>query len=215
MTKVEAIVKIMQDNDGIASLGLIYANIERYYPNVKKPKEWQAAMRGVLYRDLYQNKTFKKLDNGLFSLIDFNAENYIKKNTVPTTERVSQIKIRIGQSFFRKLLLNNLVKCPFTNIKDNRLLIASHIKPWGKSDDVERLDMNNGFLFTPTYDLLFDKGYISFKNNKTLMVSKILDNKTQILLKLKSNTVITNLSITGREKYLEYHRDEVFDKHYI
>jgi len=36
MTKVQAIKKLMEDNEGLASLSLIYKYIEEYYPNAKK-----------------------------------------------------------------------------------------------------------------------------------------------------------------------------------
>ena len=35
MTKVQAIKKLMEDNEGLASLSLIY-KYEEYYPNAKK-----------------------------------------------------------------------------------------------------------------------------------------------------------------------------------
>lgn len=209
MTKVEAITKVMQDNDGLASWYLIYANIERYYPSVKQPKEWQAAIRGVLYREV--GKKFKKLDNGLFALLDFNEAHYLENSATTTTEASSTIQTRIGQQFFRKSLLKALKQCPFTRVNFQKLLIASHIKPWKDSDDTEKLDVNNGLLLTPTYDKLFDGGYISFSNNKALMVSSRLDIVTQQLLNLKNGNLVSNFPISGRAHYLEYHRDVVFN----
>ena len=32
-------------------------------------------------------------------------------------------------------------------------------------DNNEQFDVNNGFIFTPTYDRLFDKGFISFNDD--------------------------------------------------
>jgi hypothetical protein len=210
MTKVEAIKMLMEENDGLASWSLIYDNIDKYYPNAKKSKEWKAGIRGVLYRDI--DKTFKKIDDGLFSLLNFQEEEYMKNDITQITEKTSEIKIRIGQSFFRKSLLTNLKKCPFTNIDNHKLLIASHIKPWAKSDNIERLDVKNGFIFTPTFDLLFDKGYISFKNDKSLIISEVLDINTIDRLDLSNNQVIDALPINGRIQYLEYHRDIVLKR---
>ena len=45
MTKVEAIRKLMEDNDGTATWDIIYSNIEKYYPAAKEMKEWQAGIR--------------------------------------------------------------------------------------------------------------------------------------------------------------------------
>jgi len=212
MTKVQAIKKLMEDNEGLASLSLIYEYIEEYYPNAKKSKHWEAGLRGVLYREINNNKTFKKIDNALFSLVNFKEEEYLKDEIILSTERIVEIKSRIGQSFFRKSLLKSIKKCPFTNISNKSLLIASHIKPWANSDDNERLDMNNGFLFTPTYDILFDKGYISFKNDKSLIISASLDKNTIKALNLIENDRIKLLPIENRELYLEYHRDIILKK---
>jgi len=208
MTKVEAIKKLMEDNDGLASWSLIYEDMEKYYPNVKKPKEWKAGIRGVLYRDI--GKTFKKIDDGLFALIDFDEAKYIKNDNCQYTEKTSEIKVRIGQSFFKKSLLKKLRYCPFTKVSFQNILVASHIKPWVKSNDIERLDIYNGFLFTPTYDKLFDNGYITFTNDKKLIVSSYVDNDTRIKLGIQNNIYIDRLPIQNREKYLEYHRDVIF-----
>lgn len=212
MTKVEAIKKLMEDNDGIASWSLIYKYIEEYYPNAKKSQHWEAGLRGVLYREIQNNKSFKRIDDALFSLIDFEEEVYLKDEQIISTERIVEIKSRIGQSFFRKSLLKSIKKCPFTKIINKNLLIASHIKPWAESDDNERVDVNNGFLFTPTYDILFDKGYISFKNDKSLIISTTLDKNTRSALNLIQNMIINTLPIKGRELYLEYHRDIILKK---
>lgn len=52
MTKVEAIEQVMKDNGGTASLGVIYKNICKYYPAAKQSKDWEAGLRGVLYREI-------------------------------------------------------------------------------------------------------------------------------------------------------------------
>jgi len=48
MTKVEAIKKVMEDNNGTASWDILYNNIEKYYPVVKTSFEWEAGIRGGL-----------------------------------------------------------------------------------------------------------------------------------------------------------------------
>ena len=39
MTKVEAIQKVMEDNNGVASWDIVYQNIEKYYPTAKSSDE--------------------------------------------------------------------------------------------------------------------------------------------------------------------------------
>ena len=69
--------------------------------------------------------------------------------------------------------------CPFTMINDERLLRASHIKPWVVSNDKEKLDPKNGLTLSPTYDVLFDRGFISFQDNGNLMVSPFISPMNQ------------------------------------
>ena len=115
MTKVEAIKKVLEDNNGLAVWSIIYNQLERYYPDIKSPKEWKAAVRGVLYRDL--GKSFKMLDEGLISLIDFDESKLILKEDIKDTARSAETKIRIGQSKFRSILLKKLRYCPITGMK--------------------------------------------------------------------------------------------------
>ena len=53
--------------------------------------------------------------------------------------------------------------------------IASHIKPWTKSNDFEKLDGNNRLLLSPHVDKLFDTGYISFEGNDSMIISPRLN----------------------------------------
>jgi len=79
-----------------------------------------------------------------------------------------------------------------------------------RGTDNERLDVSNGFLFSPTFDRLFDRGLISFSNDKSLLVSDTFSEKNLARLNLKHNQIITDLPINGRKEYLEYHRNKIF-----
>src|SRR5262245_21027744 len=61
MTKVQAIVKVMQVNGGSATLPTIYSQAGKYYKGLKTSTNWKAGLRGVLYREVYNGKTFKKI----------------------------------------------------------------------------------------------------------------------------------------------------------
>ena len=212
MTKSEAIKQVLMDNGGLANLQMIYSEIEKYYPNIKDPKDWEAALRGIIYRDI-ENKKIKRIENSVFTLIDFNEENLAFKDKeteeILRTTKDIQATIRIGQSKFRKLLLENLKKCPITGISDKRLLLASHIKPWAFSDNNERIDPNNGFLFSPLFDKMFDCGLITFEFNKKMIFSPSLKKDDVIKLSLEEK-IYNNLPIDGRENYLEFHRNKIF-----
>lgn len=126
------------------------------------------------------------------------------------TEKNQIVAARIGQGLFRRNLIYECNYCPITGVNDSRMLIASHIKPWKISSNQERLDVKNGLLFTPTYDKLFDNGFISFKDNKEILISSLIDNDNRARLQLKDNAIYTNLPMTGRESFMNYHRDNIF-----
>lgn len=121
------------------------------------------------------------------------------------------IKARIGQGEYRNKLLEECPFCPFTMVNDERLLIASHIKPWAKADNKEKIDPKNGFMFTPTYDKLFDRGFITFEDDKKLVVSPWISPMNQKRLGIYSGMVVSRLPIDDKRKeYLKYHRENVF-----
>lgn len=141
---------------------------------------------------------------------DFREEENIRKNCTGS-ERETLILARRGQGQFRAGVLQINDKCPFTLIEDNELLIASHIKPWKYSDDKEKVDPNNGFVFTPTYDKLFDKGLITFLDDGTLLVSKELGDEVVKKLNLRPGEVLKDIHITQAcKRFLAYHRMLVF-----
>lgn len=119
-------------------------------------------------------------------------------------------RARKGQGKYREELLNQCPYCSITMVSDERMLIASHIKPWAKSNNTEKIDPFNGFMFTPTFDYLFDRGFLSFTEDKKTKLSPFLSNMTYSKLGISDNKIIYSLPIEGREEYLKYHRAEIF-----
>ena len=132
------------------------------------------------------------------------------------TERLQLIRARVGQGVYRDLLIASCgAICPISLVDDERRLVASHIKPWRNSTNQERLDPFNGFLLTPTYDLLFDQGFITFEQDCRLKVSSQLDDKIAHKFGLIDGAKFPRLPLSGdvqkkRRTYLEYHQLEVF-----
>ena len=74
MTKVQAIAKVMMDNGGVANLDMIYDSIAKYYPAVKESEKWKEGIRGVLYREIRNNRMFKKIGLSIYALADYKEE---------------------------------------------------------------------------------------------------------------------------------------------
>ena len=126
------------------------------------------------------------------------------------TERELITRSRIGQPIFKKLLLKHNSKCRLCGVIDRRFLIASHIKLWSKSNDIERLDVNNGLLLCPNHDALFDKGYISFNDDGSILISDSLDKDTRMFLNI-NETMKINMNESQRE-YMKWHRERFKSK---
>lgn len=74
LTKVGAMKKLMEENKGAVTWKQIYENIERYYPAAKVSKAWKEGLRGVLYREIKNNRNFKRIGLGIFALDDYQEE---------------------------------------------------------------------------------------------------------------------------------------------
>ena len=78
--------------------------------------------------------------------------------------------MRLGQQLFRQKLMRRWGgRCAVTGCDAALFLRASHIRPWSKSSDAERLDPNNGLLLMTGYDAAFDVHYISFDHRGRLL----------------------------------------------
>ncbi|APC96344.1 HNH endonuclease [Francisella frigiditurris] len=119
---------------------------------------------------------------------------------------------RIGQGKYREELLKLCPFCPITLVSDDRILIASHIKPWAKSNDFEKTDPLNGFMLTPTFDFLFDRGFLSFTDDKKSILSPFLSNMTYSKLGISDDKIFKHLQVDGREEYLNYHRQQILKR---
>jgi len=129
-----------------------------------------------------------------------------------TVEKRIMTKARIGQGKYREELLALCPFCPISLVSDDRLLIASHIKPWAKSDDIEKIDPLNGFMLTPTFDFMFDRGFLSFTDDRKSILSPFLSKMTYSKLGISDDKIFSHLPSDGRENYLEYHRTEILKR---
>ena len=69
MTKVDAIKKVIESNDGLATLEQIYKHITKYKRDAKQAVNWKAGIRGVINREVAMHKHFKREYPGTYSVI--------------------------------------------------------------------------------------------------------------------------------------------------
>ena len=130
--------------------------------------------------------------------------------TLDKTEQEQIVVSRLGQGSFRRNVIRLWGSCSVTGLQSVTLLRASHIKPWKNCNNQERLNPFNGLLLIPDYDFLFDRGYITFKNNGSVVVSKRLSPFACKVFDVDEDLQLRSVFPENKE-YLDFHRSEIFE----
>lgn len=131
------------------------------------------------------------------------------RTDIGPTQKEQLVQSRRGQGIFKANVRLNETQCRVTGLSDPYLLIASHIKPWSKCSDKEKLDGCNGLLLSPHIDRLFDKGWISFSDNGDFLISSHLNVSVFEKWGIDKNKNVGKFT-PEQSAYLEYHRTTVF-----
>lgn len=158
----------------------------------------------------FQNVISQLQDVELNDFAEYHLENNIQKddkNDNDGTDILRSIKLRVGQTKLRKRVLANYQnKCALCNIDTKDLLVASHIKPWSKSSQKERVDPTNTILLCRLHDGLFEYGYLSLDDTKNV----IFKNTNKLI----EQDILTNLVFRNPTReapdniYLQNHREK-------
>jgi predicted restriction endonuclease len=136
-----------------------------------------------------------------------------KDQTIPETDREAIIRARRGQGLFKQRVREIESRCRITRVNNMAHLVASHCKPWRDSNNEERLNGENGLLLTPSIDHLFDRGFISFEDPGTLIVSPVAHHPSLNRMGVETSKTIDVGGFTeGQQNFLEFHRNSVLLK---
>jgi len=138
--------------------------------------------------------------------VQADLEQIISDPSTTPTQKAALVSCRIGQGTFRDKLLLHWTCCAVTGFSDTSLLVASHIKPWKKSTNSERLDQWNGLLLSPNLDKAFDRGFITFEEDGSIRLSPLLTEASKLGIHDGMKTTLT----AEHEKYMAHHRTEEF-----
>lgn len=122
---------------------------------------------------------------------------------------------RIKQHFFRRAVLSSYRgRCCMSGLSDSRLLIASHIVPWG-SDEANRLNPSNGLCLSAIHDRAFDKGLISISDDWRVVLSDDLRARDEdfvkaVFLPLQNSQIEMPERFRPEPAFLAHHRSEIF-----
>ncbi len=125
--------------------------------------------------------------------------------SIPETQRLQLAKARIGQGLFRKRVLLIDPVCRVTGVADQRLLIASHIKPWRDASNAERINGYNGIMLSPHVDALFDEHLISFGDDGKMLVHTSLSRDVLERWSIDPSKGVEAFR-PEQASFLEYHR---------
>jgi putative restriction endonuclease len=131
-------------------------------------------------------------------------------SAIPETDRLALVRARSGQGLFKERVGKIESRCRITGVDNPVHLIASHCKPWRDSTNEERLNGENGLLLTPSIDHLFDRGFIGFEDNGTLIISPVAHRPSLQRMGIEIERVVNVGGFTsGQKQFLEFHRSAV------
>lgn len=165
-----------------------------------------------LLHDLFTNDETKE--------VDFLTRDKVRLiSPTGSTETHATVKVRRGQQFFRQTVLTAYdVRCCISGINIPRLLVASHIKPWGKFP-AERLNPRNGLCLSSLHDAAFDAGLITLDERLNVVLSKRLRNffpqpaLEQNFVSFEGKPIrLPEKLAEPDEAFLRFHREEIFSK---
>ena len=193
------------------SLELIYKNIAlmKIKTSYKNFQNWNNAkfmFFCVWLLEKQKQVDLKVSDEVIAAEIDNDAE----KLACEGKEKLAYVKARVNQGIFREKLLKRYSKCCMCKVSNPQFLVASHIKPWSVCGPKEKLDVDNGFLLCPNHDALFDKGYITFDDYGSVIVSETLNSTDKECMNLEDMNLLCLTD--GNKQYLKYHRNNVYNK---
>lgn len=146
----------------------------------------------------------KDVSSALIQLFDIRREG---------RDQVSQTKVRIGQAYYRKMIVSLYGgKCCITGLDVPQLLRASHIIRWADDKD-NRMNPENGLCLSGTYDLAFDQHLISFDEDYRMIVGKeIHDHFTTTVTrnyfeKLEGKRIYLPTRFIPSQLFLQTHRN--------
>lgn len=153
--------------------------------------------------DWLEENTIDRIDGPEIAALE---QDVLADTSLPETTREAIVKARIGQGLFRRRVVQEYGCCLITEIEEPALLVASHIKPWRdcRKDPRECLDPENALLLSPTWDRLFDQGFISFTDQGEMIISGDLTRETRKALGIRKQKIKLT---RGQAAYMAWHRE--------
>lgn len=214
-----------------SSVGLKMANLAHFDPEIQ-----QRNLSGMAHGSKLDKEICEEFANDWEALYLESQKILADKKKVPLEKMIdvgiesdvvslpkgkyydAQVKLRMGQYFFRTVVLNAYSnKCCITGLNESQLLIASHIKPWRVSDiRTERTNPCNGLCLNALHDKAFDKGLITLSKNYEIVISSKLKNvemdklTREWFFRYEHRKINLPDKFLPDRKFIEYHNDMIY-----
>jgi len=169
--------------------------------HIENPKEFQEKSQQLL-NEISQDDVLS-------------SDDIKTQNKTAITERTSVVKVRIGQSIFRKMVLDNYdSKCCFSGVDLPTLLVASHIIPWSDREEI-RLNPRNGLCLSSIHDRAFDQGLWTINDHSEILISDELKSTCsefieEQFLAYEGKTLFEAKNHLPEPEFFKFHREFVF-----
>jgi len=173
--------------------------------------------------DLQLSGKEKKLpsDTSEFSEAKGNTNQNFSLSDSLNDDEKRLVKVRRYQNKLRQYILQERGCCQISGIKISDFLEAAHIKPY--SEDDGKVDPNNGLLLSQLWHKAFDKGYITFADDGTLLTSDCFEKMESSDKQIFTSSSFGKLQFINKhgqiedykvpeemKRYLKYHRENIF-----
>ncbi len=126
-------------------------------------------------------------------------------------------RVRVGQNLFRAAVLDNFNhRCCITGLGHDKLLRASHIRPWKDcTKNTDRISVGNGLCLNPLHDVAFDQGLITVNENLKVELSPAIDRyldsttRKNEFDKYEGHKIADPKTVLDA-KHLKYHNRKIF-----
>lgn len=205
-----------------SAVNMKIGNFGRLDPNLKNKNISGLTNGSKLDEEVWNefNNNWDKLAYESEQLIaKYENNTVLEEDNIPSgKERITSIKQRVNQNFFRKAVLSSYnCCCCITGLSNPELLIASHIKPWRSSNENEKTNPTNGLCLNALHDKAFDKGFLTVDENYFIHISSEIKDcfngeTVERYFKYYDNKKIALPDrFMPNKKFLIYHYDTIYE----
>lgn len=191
--------------------------------------DWLQVLAQIVERDALNHSQWRLREEVVQAMLEMGwveardaTESEVMESPTPDDQRLArdyglddtQIRqmmlSRRGQGRFRNETLRFWGgRCAVSGLPESCFLVASHIKPWKDANPNERLDGFNGLPLTPNLDRAFDRGYVSFAEDGSIMISPVMSVESMQALGIRPDMTL-RICDERIGTYMAYHREHIF-----